>query len=247
MELENSSVDIPGVMGNTIRHEPTPVRTVVTQELSWCTIFEIGISMRMQSCLGTAIAASTLVLFVGEPTDGSVIVTDSVIAYHHIASSLDLDLYDESLDSYSGFATSFTGGSSEWAWELTSNSGVSAKDSVVMAGAGNTALTMNFASDQVFSIGGQFLLFSENGNPINGLIQLVLSDGTSYISTVGRDETFAGFLSDDQNITSLSIIGFGDSAPDVTALSSFTIGVIPGPASIFSLLALGGIVRRRRR
>jgi hypothetical protein len=175
------------------------------------------------------------------------VVTNSEIAYEHVASTLDLQLHEESLDAYIGSAAAFTGGNDLWAWELTATNGVTAFNSMVMANSGNTALSLNFESDQVFSIGGEFLLLSPEGSPITGLIQLLLSDGSSYISTVSSEETFAGFLSDDLNITSLNIIGFGDSAPDVTALSSFTIGVIPAPASIFSLLALGGIGRRRRR
>ena len=203
--------------------------------------------MRMTSCTGTAVAVSSLLLITGASTQASIVVTNSEIAYEHVANSLDLQLHEESLDAYLGSAAAFTGGSGLWAWELTATNGVTAFNSMVMANSGNTALSLNFESDQVFSIGGEFLLLSPEGSPITGLIQLMLSDGSSYISTVSSEETFAGFLSDDLNITSLNIIGFGDSAPDVTALSSFTIGVIPAPASIFSLLALGGIGRRRRR
>jgi hypothetical protein len=210
-------------------------------------IIEIGHSMSMSSCLGISVTAATLLLFTGASTEASIVVTDSSIAYNHVADSLNLELHEESLDNYFGSAPSFTGGSAQWAWELTSSSGVTASNSMVMTGSGNSSLTLNFESDQVFSIGGQFLLLSSEGNPINGIIQLLLSDGTSYISTVSREESFAGFLSDDQNITSLNIIGFGNSAPDVTALSSFTIGVIPAPASFVGFFALIGIGRLRRR
>ena len=203
--------------------------------------------MHMTSCTRTAVVASSLLLITGASTQASIVVTNSEIAYEHVASTLGLQLHEESLDAYIGSAAAFTGGNDLWAWELTATNGVTAFNSMVMANSGNTALSLNFESDQVFSIGGEFLLLSPEGSPITGLIQLLLSDGSSYISTVSSEETFAGFLSDDLNITSLNIIGFGDSAPDVTALSSFTIGVIPAPASIFSLLALGGIGRRRRR
>ncbi len=202
--------------------------------------------MRMKSCPGTAVVVSSLLLMTGTSTEASIVVTNSEIAYEYVANTLDLQLHEESLDEYFGSAAAFTGGSDAWAWELTATNGVTAFNSMIKANSGNTALSLNFESDQVFSIGGEFMLLSSEGSPINGVIQLLLSDGSSYITTVSSEESFAGFLSDDVNITSLNIIGFGDSAPDVTALSSFTIGVIPAPASIFSLLALGGVGRRRR-
>ena len=82
---------------------------------------------------------------------------------------------------------------------------------------------------------------------MNGMVQLTLSDGTTYISTVSQEQGYAGFVSNGENITSLSIIGFGEYAPEVTALNSFTIATIPAPASLTGLLLLGGTGRSRRR
>ena len=177
---------------------------------------------------------------------GDVIVTDSRFAFDVVATSRGLDLYDQSLDEYSGFASGFAGGTGNWAWELSSSAGVFADDSVVQAGAGSTALHLSFESEAVFAIGGEFLLLDEQGTELDGLIQLVLSDGTSYISTVSDGQTFAGFISDDLFISSLSVVGFGAYAPDTTAISSFTIGVVPAPGGL-ALLLLGGPGVRRRR
>ena len=177
---------------------------------------------------------------------GDVIVTDSRFAFDVVAVSRGLDLYDESLDEYSGFASGFSGGTGSWAWELTSSAGVLADDSLVQTGAGSTALQLSFESEAVFAIGGEFLLLDQQGTALDGIIQLELSDGTSYISTVSNGQTFAGFISDDLFISSLSMVGFGAYAPDITAISSFTIGVVPAPGGP-ALLLLGGTIARRRR
>lgn len=198
-------------------------------------------------CLGCAVVAS---IVLSGALQGDVLVTDSEFAFNFVAESQNLQLFEESLDDYSGFASSFSGGSGDWAWELSSSEGVFAGDSSIRAGAGQTALELTFASDQVYAIGGEFQLLDQEGAPMNGLIQLLLSDGTSYISTVGSVQAFAGFISDDVNITSLSVIGFGAYAPDVTSVSSFTIGVIPAPGALTLLgvgFGIGGSGLRRRR
>ena len=177
---------------------------------------------------------------------GDVLVTDSRFAFDVVAFSRGLDLYDESLDEYSGFASEFSGGTGNWAWELSSSAGVLADDSLVQAGAGNTALELSFESEAVFAIGGEFLLLDTQGTALDGIIQLELSDGTTYISTVSNGQTFAGFISGDLFISSLSMVGFGAYAPDITAISSFTIGVVPAPGGL-ALLLLGGTAARRRR
>ena len=177
----------------------------------------------------------------------SITVTDSRAAYDLLADAADLELFEQSFTSYSGTQSSFTGGEDDWAWEITSDKGVEANGSLISAVSGGSALVVEFESSNVFSIGAEFFLLEDDGTPIPGLVQLMLSDGTSYVSEVGETNNFAGFVSDGgEAIMSLTLYGFETHTPDTTALESLSIGVIPGPASFTGLMAVSCLVRRRR-
>ena len=200
--------------------------------------------MDLLACRWSAVIVSTTFIG-GTPLQASILVTDSKSAFEFVTNAKGLELHEQTLEAYSGFASSFTGGTDNWAWELTSEGGVEATDSLIRSASGDSSLTLNFTSQDVYAIGSQFMLLSQEGSPMDGLIQLMLSDGSSYISTVSGTENFVGFISDDSYIESLSLFGFGEYAPDITAISSFTIGVIPAPATM-GLLTMAGMMRRRR-
>lgn len=187
------------------------------------------------------VAASQTVL------NASITVTDSRTAYEALAEAESIDLFDQTFSSYSGTETSFSGGEGDWAWTITSDNGVEADGSLIKAVSGGSALVIEFASSNVFSIGADFFLLEDGGDPIPGLVQLMLSDGTSYVAEVGTENNFAGFVSQGEAIMSMSLYGFETHTPETTALSAVSIGVIPGPASFTGLIAVSSLVRRRRR
>lgn len=203
--------------------------------------------MRILSGRGTAIALSICLSTSGATLYGSIIVTDSIDAYEWIALDSGLELHSDDLTKYNGFASSFSGGEGNWAWHLSSDGGVIGNKSWIRSAAAGSPLVLTFDSNEVYSVGGHFHLLSTEGFPIDGLIQLELSDGTTYISTLEGEGVFAGFISTDLYIESLSVIGFGTSAPEVSAISNLIIGAIPAPGGIFAIGLVGSVARRRRR
>ena len=110
--------------------------------------------------------------------------------------------------------------------------------------AGET-LVIDF-EEEVRSVGGFFFLVDEFQLPVIGILELELSDGTSFLTSLTEDGGCAGVISSTANIESLSLRGFGPSMFAAPAVSSLKLGVVPSPAGL-ALLGIAGVARRRRR
>ncbi len=113
------------------------------------------------------------------------------------------------------------------------------------------ALTYDFTSGNVRSVGGLFGVTDVDGNFIPGTIQFDLSDGTSVTVATGSEPSFQGFLiADGPTITGLSAFPIEGADPVYVANSQLFVGVPETStyaAAGFMGLAVGGLWYRRSR
>ena len=100
--------------------------------------------------------------------------------------------------------------------------------------------------EEVRSVGGFFFMVDKFQLPVIGILELELSDGTSFLTSLTEDGGFAGFISNTANIESLSLRGFGPSMFAAPAVSALKLGAVPSPAGL-ALLGIAGVARRRQR
>lgn len=177
-----------------------------------------------------------------------VIVFDNASLFASVADAFGQAVINEDFSAYDGYyASGISGGAGQTAWTATSNSGFLASDGVFSTNVAADALTFTFASTDVYSVGGNFFNRDADFNALPSIIRLTTSSGVSYIHFVGSSATFSGFVSTSDSIQSISITPFGASAGRAfSAVSTMTFGVIPAPGAV-ALLAMGGLIRRRRR
>ena len=200
------------------------------------------------TCRGSlAVLAATLVLTVSaEQVQGSVVVFNSQQGYDLVAPTFGIDTTDYSLETFNGFYASISGGQDETAWSINANSGVEGTFGEWITSAGlDEALSIDFASDSVYSVGGVFHVIDDQSQSISGIIRLTLSDGTSYVNQLDGGGGFAAFLSSETNITSLSVYALADGELESAGISRLSVGVIPAPATVLAF-TFGAAFRRRR-
>lgn len=147
-----------------------------------------------------------------------------------------------------GSYASLTGGSGDFAWNLSAPNGVFLDASATARTQQNSdTLSLSFGSTNVFAIGGNFFKVDSSGATKAGIMRIRLSDGTSFIRTVSSDTVFSGFASTGANITSVEVSHAGNLGSQYfVATSGFSIGVVPAPGAA-ALVGLAGLLARRRR
>ena len=176
----------------------------------------------------------------------SVVVFDNCAAYDMVSDALGIG--SESLDftTYDGAFPSLDVASSVGSVELSASSGLQGVlGSYLKTDSIGETLVIDF-EEEVRSVGGFFFLVDEFQLPAIGILELELSDGTSYVTSLTKDGGFAGFISSRADIESLTLRGFGPSMFAAPAVSSLKLGVVPSPAGL-ALLGIAGVARRRRR
>ena len=196
---------------------------------------------------GVAVLA-TLVIHsaITDEAQGSVVIFNSQEGYELVAPTFGLSTSDYELDTYSGFYSTISGGQDESAWAIAATSGVQGSfGEWVTSDSYGEALHINFQSDSVYSVGGNFHVINEQDESISGIMRLTLSDGTTYFNQLEGEGTFAAFLSTEMNITSLSVYAFNAGELESAGLSMLNVGVIPAPATVLAF-SFGAAFRRRR-
>lgn len=147
-----------------------------------------------------------------------------------------------------GSYAALTGGSGDFGWNLSAPSGILLDNLGTARTQQNVEkLTLNFASTNVFAVGGFFFNVDNLGASKPGTMRIKLSDGTSFIRSVSNSTTFSGFVSDGASITSVEVSHAGSfGAQYFVATSGFSIGVVPAPGAA-ALVGLAGLLARRRR
>jgi MYXO-CTERM domain-containing protein len=138
---------------------------------------------------------------------------------------------------------------SEAAWTASAIGGLDSYDNALHTLQAGRSISVDFASGQVFGVGGDFFFKNGSGQSVSGYVTLALSDGTQWVRTVTGSDTFAGFWSNDAAITRITISPIGPGATsNFLGMDNMDIGFVPVPTpGAVSLLALGGLVASRRR
>ena len=197
--------------------------------------------------LSVRVAVSMLMLspLIGQ-AHASVVVVDSCDAYDQVTAALGIgnDTFD--FTTYNGAFASVDVNASIGSIELSAASGLQGVlGSYIRTDSIGETLVVDF-EEEVRSVGGYFFLVDQFQLPVFGVLELELSDGTSFLTSLTEDGGFAGFISSTANIESLTLRGFGPSMFASPAVSSLKLGVVPSPAGL-ALLGIAGVARRRRR
>jgi MYXO-CTERM domain-containing protein len=138
---------------------------------------------------------------------------------------------------------------SEAAWTASAIGGLDSYDNALHTLQAGRSISVEFASGQVYGVGGDFFFKNGSGQSVGGYVTLALSDGTQWVRTVTGSDTFAGFWSNDAAITRITISPIGPGATsNFLGMDNMDIGFVPVPTpGAVSLLALGGLVASRRR
>ena len=189
---------------------------------------------------------ATVSAFISATSLASVLVFDSAQVFNAGLSETSLASFNQTFESYSGAADSFTGGTGDYAWKASSALGVAAQAGVVQTLSSSGTLKFDFSSGNVYGVGGLFHYVDLTGAYKSGLMKIKLSDGTTFIRSISSQTTFSGFITTDVSITSLELSHIGSTGATFSAAESLTIGYVPAP-SAFALLGLAGMASRRRR
>ena len=147
-------------------------------------------------------------------------------------------------------ANSLTGKiGSEAAWTASAIGGLDSYDNALHTLQAGRSISVEFASGQVFGIGGDFFFKNGSGQTVGGFVTLALSDGTQWLRTVSGSDTFAGFWSNDAAITRITISPVGPGATsNFLGMDNMDIGFTPVPTpGAIVLLSLAGYTAGRRR
>ena len=204
-------------------------------------------SKNVRPPLFARLAVSMLMMFplVGQ-AQASVVVVDSCDAYDQVTSALGIGNDKLDFTTYNGTFASVDVAASICTVELSASSGLEGiLGSYLKTDTVGETLVIHF-EEEVRSVGGFFFMVDKFQLPVIGILELELSDGTSFLTSLTEDGGFAGFISNTANIESLSLRGFGPSMFAAPAVSSLKFGVVPSPAGL-ALLGIAGVARRRRR
>ena len=184
--------------------------------------------------------------FISSTTFAAVLVFDNAAVFNAGLLDSSLSNFDQTFESYSGPAASFTGGTGEYAWKASSPYGVLGQAGVIQTLASSGTLKFDFSSGNVYGVGGLFHYVDLNGAYKSGLMKIKLSDGTTFIRSISSQTTFSGFITTGSSIASLELSHTGSTGVTFSAAESLTIGYVPAPGAV-ALLGLAGLASRRRR
>ncbi len=189
---------------------------------------------------------AALTTFFTATTFASVQVFDNAQVFNAGLSDSSLASFDQTFESYSGPAASFTGGTGDYSWKASTNLGVAAQAGVIQTLSPSGTLKFEFSSGNVYGVGGLFHYVDLTGGYQGGLMKIKLSDGTSFIRSISSQTTFSGFITTGASISSLELSHIGSTGVTFSAAESLTIGYVPAPGAV-ALLGLAGLASRRRR
>jgi len=205
--------------------------------------------MSTSTALKITFALSTLL--VSSIASSALIVTNSSWTFAAIVANQGGSVLNESFDGYNGFyASGLTGGSGDSAWSATAVGGIycgAVGTSQVLSTNNPVALTISFASPNVFAVGGNFFNTDPSFTIVPGLITISAA-GVSYVYAAdGSSTSFGGFISTSGAIDWIKVESIGQpTGPLYPTVDNLVVGVVPSPA-VLALGALAGAFGRRRR
>lgn len=154
----------------------------------------------------------------------------------------------ETFAGYNGFYPGDVSGSAGGiAWTASATGGLYADAGFFSTNLANTELFFAL-SPGVNGVGGNFFATDVSFNVIPSIVEVFLSDGTSYIASITSADAFVGFYSTDAAITSISTLALSTSGgPPAYATANNLYFAVPAPGAVALLAAAGVVARRRRR
>jgi MYXO-CTERM domain-containing protein len=151
----------------------------------------------------------------------------------------------ETFDSYSGFYDNPASGTlGPVTWFAEADGGLFANADYFSTNNADVDLVFTF-DPGVHGVGGNFFGTDINFNVVPSLVQVSLSDGTSYVSSVDSASQFVGFYSTTSYISEIAIYAM-DGSGNVWATADNLSVAVPAPG-VLALLGVAGLGSRRRR
>ena len=181
------------------------------------------------------------------PASAEVVVSDSILSYENVSNVYGIQNEHFDFTTYNGSYQMLEVDAQSRSHEISASSGLrGVPGSYLQTEAIGESLIIDFEGENVRSVGGFFFLVDDFNFPSLDLLELEMSDGTSFISLLKDDGSFVGFTSSDASIQRLRLKGIGFSCFAASAVSSLVVGVVPSPAGL-ALLGVAGIFHSRRR
>ena len=198
-------------------------------------------SIRIMS-VGVLVAVS-----ISQAASAGITAFSNAVLWNNFVTVQSLVVAQENFSSYSGAYPSLTGSVGGVSWTASASSGgVEVQNGVLATDlAAPRTLTFTFGPG-ARAVGGNFFAVDSAFNVVPSIVQVSLANGFSYAGSSSSVSDFAGFLSTDSDITSITISVSG-SGTIYAAADNLSVGVVPAPGAIALLGAAGAAARRRRR
>ncbi len=173
------------------------------------------------------------------------VFTQSSVWAMFAAMNGDDTVFTETFDSYTGFYDNPASGTlGPVTWFAEANGGLFANGDYFSTNIADVDLVFTF-DPGVHGVGGNFFGTDINFNVVPSLVQVSLSDGTSYVSAVDSASQFVGFYSTTSYISEIAIYAL-DGSSNVWATADNLSVAVPAPG-VLALLGVAGLGSRRRR
>ena len=192
------------------------------------------------------LAVTAVVAGIGSVAHADLTVfTQSSVWAMFAAMNGDDTVFTETFDSYNGgYVNPATGTLGPVTWSAEADGGLFANGDYFSTAVHDVDLVFTF-DPGVHGVGGNFFGTDINFNVVPSLVQVSLSDGTSYVSSVDSASQFVGFYSTTSYISEIAIYAL-DGSSHVWATADNLSVAVPAPG-VLALLGVAGLAGRRRR
>jgi hypothetical protein len=196
----------------------------------------------------TSIAAATVALASAASAEVIVFTQYDVWAAFCASSPSTSVIATEDFGGYSGFYEGpVVGNVGGIEWSATAEGGLFADAGYFSTNLAQTELVFALAPG-VSAVGGNFFGTDINFNVVPSIVEVTLSDGTTYIAALDTQDAFVGFYSLGAEISSISTLALGAAGGPATFATANNLYVaVPAPGAIALLGLAGGVAARRRR
>ena len=177
---------------------------------------------------------------------GGVTVTNSQTLWNWRVANGGQVVGTESFNSFAGLYTTLSSTTGGTTWIASASGGLYADAGYMSTNLPDDALTFSFAPG-VRAVAGNIFGTDIAFNPVTCIVNVTLSNGTSYEGFTSGPSDFVGFYSSSADITSLSIAAVPmKSGGGVYATIDNLFIAVPAPGAA-AMIGLAGLATRRRR
>jgi len=189
--------------------------------------------------------AATAAVFVASSASAAIVSFTNQFVWNGYVTGAGASIATEDFNSFAnGFAPSASGSTSGVSWTASAASGVNFDAGQIST---NSPETLNFTfSPGVQGVSGNIYSTDISFNIVASIVQVTLTDGSSYIGYSDSAASFVGFYSTGASIASMSItsssLAGGSLYPTVDNLY---FASVPAPGAL-ALVGLAGLTARHR-